>query len=298
MRVKGLDCWPAEPLWEQLADAPAFHTVNLESYYSQWPGVEPITLRAGVDFDRAVLATPVATLPFVAGELIASSSRWRAMVQHGRAVPTVSVQLWLRRDLQSRGWTRMPPLLSLYEEPLSTWCDMTHLLPREDWEARSAPRCVAYFTGAHPGSRNPPPRDDREYPARCHAVAKRDALDFLREHVTSLWPNARDPTGRNLDWSCLADPADRAGEARFDAQYWRSNSEPSERCTLALPGSNQYRMRADDTGIANLTIAGDWIDNGIYAACMEGATVGGILAARAVSGEPIRIVGEELFDLL
>ena len=47
-------------------------------------------------------------------------------------MPTVSFQLWLRRDLQSLGWTRLPPLLSLYEEPLSTWCDMTHVLPRED----------------------------------------------------------------------------------------------------------------------------------------------------------------------
>lgn len=297
VKVKGLDCWPAEPRWEQLADAASLAGVNLESYYSQWPGVENIRLRAGRDFDRVVLATPVATLPFVASELLAKSPRWRAMVEHVQAVPTVSFQLWLRDDLHSLGWKRPPPLLSLYEEPLSTWCDMSQVLPREDWGAGSAPRCVAYFTGAHPGMGAPPPRDDRDYPDRCHAAAKKEAVKFLQQHVTTLWP-AAGSAARPLDWNRLVAPAESVGEARFDSQYWRSNSEPTERCTLALPGTNRFRLRADATGFANLTIAGDWIDNGIYAACMEGATIGGILAARAVSGEPIRIVGEELFDLL
>jgi uncharacterized protein with NAD-binding domain and iron-sulfur cluster len=53
-------------------------------------------------------------------------------------------------------------------------------------------------------------------------------------------------------------------------------------------------MRADDSGYANLTIAGDWIDNGIHVACMEGAIMGGIYAARAVAGIAFPVIGEEL----
>ena len=56
----------------------------------------------------------------------------------------------------------------------------------------------------------------------------------------------------------------------------------------------KYRLRADDTGFRNLTVAGDWIDSRFHVACMEGAVMGGISAARAVSGLPIPIIGEDL----
>jgi uncharacterized protein with NAD-binding domain and iron-sulfur cluster len=296
--VGGVRCWPSKPKWDELEETPGLREVDLESYYSGWEGVETRVLREGDDFDRVILATPIATLPFVARELLDASARWRDAALHVRSVPTISFQLWVKRDLAALGWRRPAPLLSLYEEPLSTWCDMSHLLPVEGWSGPGAPRSLAYFTGAHEGLRDPPPREDRGYPARCHAEARREALAFLRRHVTALWPDAAGADGRALDLDLLVDPEGRTGEARFDAQYWRSNSEPSERCTLALPGSNKHRLRADATGFSNLSVAGDWIDNGIYAACMEGATVGGILAARAITARRLPIIGEELFDLL
>lgn len=98
----------------------------------------------------------------------------------------------------------------------------------------------------------------------------------------------------HFDWNLLVDPEERQGEARLEAQYWRSNCDPAERCTVALPGATKYRMKADGTGYSNLFIAGDWMNNGLYVACMEGAVQGGILAARALSGVRFPLIGEEM----
>jgi hypothetical protein len=83
----------------------------------------------------------------------------------------------------------------------------------------------------------------------------------------------------------------------MQTQYWRSNCGPSDRCTLPLPDTNQYRIKAGETGYQNLVITGDWIDNGVYIACFEGAVMAGILAARAVSGASFPIVGEAFHAL-
>jgi hypothetical protein len=142
------------------------------------------------------------------------------------------------------------------------------------------------------------------------AAAKEAALSFLRSSMTTLLPftsdgtrpepapndrmsNADWPRGAGaFDWGVLVDPKNRSGEARFEAQYWRSNAGPSERCTIAQPGSIRYRIAADDTGYDNLVITGDWIENGVYVACMEGSVQSGILAARAISGVAFPIVNE------
>ena len=53
-------------------------------------------------------------------------------------------------------------------------------------------------------------------------------------------------------------------------------------------------MKAGDTGYSNLTITGDWIDNGLYVACMEGAIISGIYGARAVTGIDFEIIGADI----
>ena len=55
----------------------------------------------------------------------------------------------------------------------------------------------------------------------------------------------------------------------------------------SLPGTGSLRLRADDSGIANLVLAGDWIDTGLNAGCIESATLGGLQAANAVEGRPL-----------
>jgi uncharacterized protein with NAD-binding domain and iron-sulfur cluster len=62
-------------------------------------------------------------------------------------------------------------------------------------------------------------------------------------------------------------------------------------------------MKADATGYQNLFVTGDWIDNNVHLACVEGAFQSGIRTARAVAahyGGPVDeyvIVAEGLMNL-
>jgi uncharacterized protein with NAD-binding domain and iron-sulfur cluster len=297
--VLGLPSWPSEPLWEQIADAERYQDIDLESYYSGWDGVRTVTLEAGTGFDEVILATPVQTLPFICADLPHWHDRWRRMVEEVKAVQTLSFQVWLTEDLARLGWTFPElPLLSLFVQPYNTWSDMSQVLPREQWPPSAVPLNVSYFTGAQPGPDQPPPATDTDFPVRMTEDARRLALVYLEKHLTTLLPGAMDSDAPpSIDWRLLVDlDSSHAGTERFASQYWRSNCDPHERCTLALPGTGKFRIRADDTGYANLTIAGDWIDNGIHVACLEGAVMGGIYAARAVAGIPFPIIGEMLSE--
>jgi uncharacterized protein with NAD-binding domain and iron-sulfur cluster len=67
--------------------------------------------------------------------------------------------------------------------------------------------------------------------------------------------------------------------------------EPSDEYVLSLPGTIAMRPPADGWGIyGNLSLAGDWIKNGLNAGTLEGAAMGGIEAANCVldrSGLPL-----------
>jgi uncharacterized protein with NAD-binding domain and iron-sulfur cluster len=297
--VLGLPCWPSEPLYDQIANAGVLKDIDLESYYSGYVGVRTITLNAGVEFDTVVVATPVQTLPFICADYPSWSDRWRTMAEGVKAVQTLSFQLWLSKDLVHLGWEGPEsPLLSLYVEPYNTWSDMSQVLDKENWPVSATPLNASYFTGAQPGPDQPPAETDHDFPIRMTEAARAQALKFLEENLTTLLPGAanRDHP-ESVDWSLLVSPdATRSGPARFETQYWRANCDPHERCTLALPGTGKLRIEAGGTGYRNLVIAGDWIDNGIHVACMEGAVMGGIYAARAVSGIQFPIIGEMLSE--
>ena len=48
-------------------------------------------------------------------------------------------------------------------------------------------------------------------------------------------------------------------------QFVRANVDPSDRYVLCAPGSDRFRLRADESGFDNLFLAGDWTDNGLNA---------------------------------
>jgi len=297
--VKGLPSWPSTPLYDQIKDAGAIKDIDLESYYSGYTGVRTITLNAGADFDEVIYGAPVQTIPFLCHDLPRWSERWRNMAEQVKAVQTLSFQVWLKNNLGQLGWTGPSlPLLSLYVEPYNTWSDMSQVLDRETWPPSAVPLNVSYFTGAQPGPDMPPPATDVDFPIRMKAKAYEGALAFLEHNLTTLMPKAVDPARPpDMDWKLLVDlESNQHGSARLVSQYWRSNCDPHERCTLALPGTAKFRIRANETGYSNLTIAGDWIDNGIHVACLEGAVMGGIYAARAVAGIEFPIIGEMLSE--
>lgn len=306
--IKGLESWPAQPRYEQLVDAERLKGIDLESYYSGYVG-ERIELKQGEDFDVVVFGIPIGAVRFLCRELMDNprTPQWARMVEHVKSVQTESAQLWFTEDLHALGWRDPEPLLSLFVEPYNTWADMSQVLPFEDWKGGVEARDVGYFTGAQIGPTDPPlPEEDPTFEERMTESARKDLFGFCECRdtgpegqgiggVTTLLPNAMDANDPPcLDWSLLVDPQERKGRDRLNWQFWKSNCGPSERCTISLPGTNQYRMRADGTGYDNLFITGDWIDNDLYIAFMEASFQSGIHTARAVSGEAFPIIGEWL----
>jgi uncharacterized protein with NAD-binding domain and iron-sulfur cluster len=293
--VKGLPCWPSEPLYEQLVEGEELrgNGIDLESAWTSWPGVGKRQLRRGQDFDVVVLGISVAALPYLTRELSAASPRWADMLAHVQTVQTQAFQLWLHRDAKELGWDASEPaVVGSYP---ACWADMSHLLPREDWGDGLDVRNVSYF--CYPLSEPEPiptPGTDANFPRKEAERVKANSLAFLQTDVGALWPTGTVPpwTGP-LDWSALVDPAGGAGPARFDAQFWRANIDPTERYVLSVKGSTAYRLCADESGFANLYLAGDWTRNGLNAGCVEAAVISGLQASRAICGYPQVIVGEK-----
>ena len=267
VRVKGLQCFASRPLREQLdGDAPD----DLESAWSDRVGEERVVLGAGTDFDDVILATSIGMVPLVCAELLADSQRWRDMVRRVATVPTQALQVWLTRDETQLGWPYAGSTVSAYLTPFDTYASMTHTLGCEDWPAdeRGAPRAVAYFCSVLP-------EGDAADPDTADARVRANAWEFLARRAGHFWPGALTADGR-FRWELLAGGG-------LDDQYRRANVDPSDRYVQSLPGSGRARLRADGSGYENLFLAGDWIDCGLNAGCVEAAVLAGMQAANAVA---------------
>jgi uncharacterized protein with NAD-binding domain and iron-sulfur cluster len=302
--VKGLPCWPNGPDVAQLdPDEAALmqaHGVDLESWWSDWPALFRATfgkdlpqqvLQRGRDFDHVISGLPVDALALAAPGLLDVNPPLRAAVAALRTIATQACQVWLNRDTRDLGWTVAPngqePILTTFVKPYDTWAAMTQVLPSEAWPPETLPASVQYFCGPMPQA-GLPPRSDTGFPARAAARAHDDAVVLLRDQIQALWPAA---VG-GFPWQWLVDPQGAEGQARFDRQYWRANVDPAERYVLSVPGSTARRLATDGTGLDNLYLAGDWLRTGVDCGCVEAAVMGGMQAARAISGYPQTIPGD------
>jgi uncharacterized protein with NAD-binding domain and iron-sulfur cluster len=279
--VKRLPCWPSEPDWSQLEAAA--RGVNFEAELNPL-GRPARTLEHGPDFDEVVLGIPVGALADICGELMARNQRFRRGVESAVTVRTQAFQLWSEHDSRELGWAfDENSVAGCYVEPLDTFCDMTHLLPRESWLPTDGTRSIGYFCGV---------LDDRagETPEQAAARVKENAIEFVEGDLAGLWPDAT--SGGAFDWSALVDRAGGAGPARFDSQYWRANVSPWERYVLTPAGSVEHRLPSGESGFANLKLAGDWTRTGIDGGCVEAAVISGMDAARAISGDPREVPGK------
>jgi uncharacterized protein with NAD-binding domain and iron-sulfur cluster len=281
VEVGGLPCFPSRPnLPDDLAPR-----LDYESIWARSEDGDATVLEQGRDFDRLVLAIPVGMLPHICTEIIAADPRWKAMVERVGTVATQVFQLWLTASPTELGWDRPGVTMTGFYKPFETWSLMEHLLNVEQWPTDERPRTLAYFcsTLATTGGSS---YDDPEYPKREHEHVRDSALAFLRDQVRHFWPGAVDESD-TFRWDLLAGGGDRTGEDRFDSQFWRANVDPSEHYVLSLPGSDKYRLRADESGYENLVLAGDWIDCGLNAGCLEAAVMSGFQAANVLTGKPI-----------
>jgi uncharacterized protein with NAD-binding domain and iron-sulfur cluster len=310
VEVKGRPCWPTRPDYSQIDPAqaaalraleadPAAH-VDLESAWSSWdPSHEDdVMLERGaagdLGFEHVVLGIPPPALPSICRELIETNADWRQMVERVKTVRTQAFQLWLTAPL-AQLWRWPIAVVGAYVEPIDTWADMTHLVPLEDWREDTV-RLLAYFCGVMPDSPEPACFTDPGFPKRMTAQAFDTMRDFLTQHMGYMWtPNPAAPDA--LDWRLLFDPANRAGSARLRSQYWTANIDPNARYVLSVPGSTEHRLPKPGagSGFENLYLAGDWTRNGINAGCVEAATMSGLQAARALSGYPRVVLGEDDF---
>jgi uncharacterized protein with NAD-binding domain and iron-sulfur cluster len=299
--VDGLPCWPSRPLFDQLVEGEALResAEDLEDWWTRWPGAacdREIVLERGRDFDQVILGISIGAFPYVARDLIAASPPFAAMVENVKTTQTQCFQLWITTDLKGLGWSGQPPIVIPYAEPFDTWADMTHLLSRETWPTPVG-HC-AYMCSSMEDDGDPfPPRSAHGHAQKQNERCKENAIRWMREHAGTLWPYAAETDDpRAFNWSWLVDEQDRDGVARFDAQYWRAPMGPSERYVLAVPGSTKYRLRADESGFGNLWLAGDWTRTAMSVGCLEGATMGGIQAARAIDPRVPKAVGDWLPD--
>jgi hypothetical protein len=298
--VNGLPCWPSEPLWDQLEDGERMRDEGRDLEALRSPGVGEVVLREGADFDAVVLGIPIAALPYCCGELVRAEPAWKDMVDRVKSAPTQSLQLWFKRTTDQLGWHGVAlPVLSTYRvNPLDTWADMSHLLPREGWPPLGArfPRGIAYFCGPMvdiappvptPDGPMQPPEGTDEHAGKARARAT--AEDLARRHLGFLFPDAVHPRGDGcLDWDLLIDdrPDPAHGERRLDAQWIRANVSPSERFTLSVARSWRYRLAPGDSKFDNLVICGDWTDTTFNIGNVECTVMSGRLASNALTGSP------------
>jgi uncharacterized protein with NAD-binding domain and iron-sulfur cluster len=217
--------------------------------------------------------------PFVCRELLADSDRWRRMVDHVPTVATQAVQLWLRASDAELGAPQGNPTVSGLVHPFQTLAAMGQLVEREAWPEGERPGTVAYLCSTLA-------EEVAARPAEAAAAVRANALEFLERRAGSVWPGAVDEAGR-FRWDLLAGAGEAEGPDRLDSQFWTASVDPSDRYVQSPPGSAAHRLRADESGYGNLFLAGDWVNCGLNAGCIEAAVLGGLEAANAVRGRPL-----------
>ena len=296
----GCDCWPSRPDFAQLDEGGALEagwaTCNLlESDWSSWnAGLPDVNLAIGTDFDHIVLGIPIGTLKKTCGDLV----KFQTMLAKVETVQTQALQLWVNRPLAwlqgPSGYFDEPPVLTTFQNPIDTYADMSHLIDKEGWPSKH----IAYFCGVLEDQSRGNPTSDPSYPRTAQAHVHEQSIGLFESPagkpmysapMKSLWPAAFQ--GGTMDWSLLC-ASTASGPDRLKDQFFHANIDASDRYVLTTAGSSQYRLKCGQSGYDNLFLAGDWTYNGLFVGCIEGAVIAGKQAARALSGEPIEVVGE------
>ena len=287
--VKGLACWPSEPLWDQLVNGEQLKDakVNFESYENK--DGEPESLALGQDFDQIIFGIPVACIPIVAKQLVDHNPRWSLLVRHLKTVRTGALQTWWNRTGSELGVAdsdHAQPLLSCYHPtPLNTMSDMTFLDVKEDWSAYKNPPKSQYYYCGPLADANPIDKGPSFDQKAGDQLAFENAKNLLSHLSEPLVPKAW--TDGEFDYNLLfGDVKEKTNDSSLRWQYIRANVNPQERFTLTNTGSTKYRIRPGDSGFKNLFLAGDWTDNSFNLANIEATVMSGMLCSQAICGFP------------
>jgi uncharacterized protein with NAD-binding domain and iron-sulfur cluster len=278
--IKGLGCWPNQPLYDQLVNGAKLKAARWNPEHTpEANAVGTKQLKVGEDFDFALLAVGFGAVPDLCKELIAADPKWERMVSEVKTVATQAFQVWMDEPVETLGWELPPINISGYVEPFDTWADMRQLIRLEDW--KQDPKAIAYFCSVLP---------DNQIDDKAYDTVRDNVIQFLNRDVAHFWPRAVDENG--FRWELLSG-TDDTSEAAIDSQFWTANTAGTERYVLSLPGTLHQRVSPLDNRFDNFTIAGDWTGCGHQAGCVEAAVMSGLLAASALSGtpDPAHIIG-------
>jgi uncharacterized protein with NAD-binding domain and iron-sulfur cluster len=299
LTVDGLTCWGSEPDWTQLVNGAQLKAagVDFEGAWEQQPGTAALSLQDGVDFDAVVLAISLgaykefnAALPGMCAELRTASPSFKSFTDNIPIVPTLSLQLWCDVTTNVLGWDMTKPAAVAGPEPLSVWTDMSQVLAFEPWAGvPTKPKSLQYLCGPFDSQLFKRSSTDTTVPAQAAADLRATVVTWLETSSLAQWHVACD--GSSFRWEMLTDPAGRVGVFRLDAQYMRANISPTECCVGSPAGSTQFRLGPTVPEFANLFIAGEAARSGCNTSSVEGAIMTGMAAARAISGDPLRIPG-------
>jgi uncharacterized protein with NAD-binding domain and iron-sulfur cluster len=307
----GMLCYPATPDYSQLVEGEelARRGIDLEDSWNAWDPQRPLErLLLGRDFDAVVLGVSVGGLGPLCAELARDADgrepllrgralpapRLSAMLKNVRSIETMAAQLWFKSSFAELRGPSASGVGVEYAQPFDTWSEMNHLISHERWPEGLLPRTIVYLCSAvdEPVDYRPPPFSDHGHSARRKQEVKHVVRRWLDLHGARLFAGA-DSYGR-FDYELLLDPKQRAGSARFDAQFWCATSNPSDRYVLSAPGTSRFRLRPHESGFDNLVLTGDWTLNAISAGCVEGTVMSGKEASRALIGFPRTIAGDWL----
>lgn len=288
--------WPMYPHYDQLVDGPWFKANNID-FFDAWQTTntraKTIALRAGADFDLAVLGVPLGALPLIESPLTspddpAADPRWKAMIEGINVTQTMSFQLWFAAPstqllAEPRG------LLTAYAQPEPSYGDFTPLIAYEDWPDPK-PQYCAYFTGASYSGKPPlPPQCGPSYPADIEAAWNQTVSTWLEANYRPFFTGAGTPSRFPAFLNLLTAPGATTPQERLQYQHMIADVQPSNLYVLSQPGATALRFGQAESGVGALLLTGDWTRTDLNCGCVEAATSSGMLAARAISNEPASI---------
>ena len=302
--VKGLPSWPNEPKYEEIDKEQAYilqeNNIDLESFWTDWPMIyqkkfhQPlpeITLKRGVDFDIVVFGISVASLPFLCSQLLEASPSLRSTHQHVGTTASQITVVWF--DISAQKYITpeyfMKELKFEFSDPMIY--ARRQITKFENWERIGQNAQFSIWLTAMQNIEDIPSNSEHNFLYRNKENAKKYALYQFENSFQTLLPELYN--NGEFNWTVLTDPENRVGMARFDAQYWRSNINPSDRYTQILTNTSQYRITTDGAGFDNVYFTGDWIQNGFNIGSIEGAVTAGMLTCRAISRYPDQIAWQD-----